>query len=105
MDEKILGGFYMKIMKNLFVALLMLLIAGMAFANGNSEKAGVALPGAPAPFDGSKQVHIALVRQMVEGEFMQMWRAGAEQQAELLGVKLTILGKNMDNKAEADFVY
>ncbi len=105
MDEKILGGFYMKIMKNLFVAFLMLLIAGMAFANGNSEKAGVALPGAPAPFDGSKQVHIALVRQMVEGEFMQMWRAGAEQQAELLGVKLTILGKNMDNKAEADFVY
>lgn len=96
----------MKIMKKLLVGFLMVLIAGMAFANGSSEKkAGVALPGAPAPFDGSKEVHIALVRQMVEGEFMQMWRAGAEEQAKLLGVKLTILGKNMDNKAEADFVY
>lgn len=95
----------MKIMKKLLVALLMLLIAGMAFANGKSEKAGAGLAGAPAPFDGSKKVHIALVRQMVEGEFMQMWRAGAEEQAKLLGVKLTILGKNMDNKAEADFVY
>ena len=57
------------------------------------------------PFDGSKDIHIALVRQMVEGEFMQMWRAGAERQAELMGIKLTVFGKNMDNKAEADFVY
>ncbi len=95
----------MKIMKRVLVVLLMLVVAAMAFANGNSEKAGMALPGAPAPFDGSKAVHIALVRQMVEGEFMQLWRAGAQQQADLLGVKLTVLGKNMDNKAEADFVY
>lgn len=95
----------MKIMKKVLVVLLMLLVAGMAFAGGDSEKAGVALPGAPAPFDGSKEVHVALVRQMVEGEFMQLWRAGAQQQADLLGIKLTVLGKNMDNKAEADFVY
>ena len=32
-------------------------------------------------------------------------RAGAEAQAELMGVKLTVFGKNMDNKAQADFVY
>jgi simple sugar transport system substrate-binding protein len=63
------------------------------------------LEGAPAPFDGSKQVHIALIRQMVEGEFMQMYRAGAQRQADLLGVKLTIFGKNMDNQAQANFVY
>jgi simple sugar transport system substrate-binding protein len=105
MGEKILGGFFMKIMKRVLVVLLMLLVAGMAFAGGDSEKAGVALPGAPAPFDGSKEVHIALVRQMVEGEFMQLWRAGAEQQADLMGIKLTVLGKNMDNKAQADFIY
>ena len=95
----------MKIMKKVLVVLLMLLVAGMAFAGGGSEKPGMALPGAPAPFDGSKEVHIALVRQMVEGEFMQLWRAGAQQQADLMGIKLTVLGKNMDNKAEADFVY
>lgn len=64
-----------------------------------------ALKGAPAPFDGKKQIHIALIRQMVEGEFMQMWQAGAERQAALLGVKLTVFGKNMDNEAQANFVY
>ncbi len=63
------------------------------------------LKGAPKPFDGSKKVHIALIRQMVEGEFMQMYRAGAQRQADLLGIKLTVFGKNMDNQAEANFVY
>ncbi|MFT6559307.1 sugar ABC transporter substrate-binding protein [Sneathiella sp.] len=60
---------------------------------------------APKPFDGSKKVHIALIRQMVEGEFMQMYQAGADRQAELMGVKLTTFGKNMDNQAQANFVY
>jgi simple sugar transport system substrate-binding protein len=105
MGEKILGGFFMKIMKKVLVLLLMLVIASMAFAAGDKEEGGMALPGAPAPFDGSKEVHIALVRQMVEGEFMQLWRAGAQQQADLMGIKLTVLGKNMDNKAQADFIY
>ncbi len=98
----------MKNMKRILVVFMMVLLAAMAFANGSKEAGstgGKGLPGAPAPFDGSKQVHIALVRQMVEGEFMQMWRAGAEEQAKKLGIKLTVLGKNMDNKAEADFVY
>jgi simple sugar transport system substrate-binding protein len=36
---------------------------------------------------------------------MQMYRAGAQRQAELLGVKLTVFGKNMDNQAQANFVY
>lgn len=63
------------------------------------------LKGAPKPFDGSKKVHIALIRQMVEGEFMQMYRAGAKHQADLLGIKLTIFGKNMDNQAQANFIY
>lgn len=30
------------------------------------------LKGAPAPFNGEKKIHFALIRQMVEGEFMQM---------------------------------
>ena len=98
----------MKNMKRILVVFMMVLLAAVAFANGSNEAGSAGkkgLAGAPAPFDGSKQVHIALVRQMVEGEFMQLWRAGAEDQAKKLGIKLTVLGKNMDNKAEADFVY
>lgn len=60
---------------------------------------------APAPFNGDKPVHIAMIRQMVEGEFMQMYQAGADRQAELMGIKLTTFGKNMDNQAQANFVY
>jgi len=65
----------------------------------------LALDNAPAPFDGSKEVHIALIRQMVEGEFMQMYQAGADRQAKLLGIKLTTFGKNMDNQAQSNFIY
>ena len=78
-------------------------LAGLAMLTGTLFVAG--LPGAPAPFNGSKQIHIALIRQMVEGEFMQMYRAGAQRQADLMGVKLTIFGKNMDNQAQANFIY
>ena len=97
----------MKGLKKLVILGLALMLAmTAAFANGQQDAAaGKGLPGAPAPFDGSKQIHVALIRQMVEGEFMQMWRAGAEKQAELMGIKLTVFGKNMDNKAQADFVY
>jgi len=60
---------------------------------------------APKPFDGSKKIHIAMVRQLIEGEFMQMYLAGAQRQADLMGVKLTTLGKNADNQAQANFMY
>ncbi len=88
-----------------FIVLALLLVGAFAFAGGQEEQTQGKLVGAPAPFDGSRQIHVALIRQMVEGEFMQMYRAGAEKQAELLGIKLTVFGKNMDNKAQADFVY
>ena len=73
--------------------------------NANSGSSVTKLEGAPAPFDGSKKVHFALIRQMVEGEFMQMWQDGAQKQADLMGIKLTVLGKNMDNQAQSDFIY
>jgi simple sugar transport system substrate-binding protein len=60
---------------------------------------------APAPFDKPGNVHIVLIRQMVEGEFMQNLLAGATKQAAQLGVKMTVFGKNMDNEAQANFVY
>ncbi len=95
----------MKGLRVLGLIIFSIAMIGTAFAGGQQDTTGTGLEGAPAPFDGSKQVHIALVRQMVEGEFMQMWRAGAEDQADLMGIKLTVFGKNMDNKAQADFIY
>jgi len=79
------------------------IILGLFFST-NSLLAG-GLKGAPPPFDGSKKIHVALIRQMTEGEFMQTFRAGAQVQANLLGIKLTVFGKSMDNQAEANFVY
>ena len=42
---------------------------------------------------------------MLEGEFMQMYEAGAKNQAKALGIELIVLGKQGDNEAEANFVY
>ncbi len=78
-------------------------LMGLLVSTGAVSAAG--LKGAPAPFDGSKKVHVALIRQMTEGEFMQTYRAGAKIQADLMGIDLTIFGKSMDNQAEANFVY
>lgn len=85
-----------------FLLISFIVIIGCGYDKGvNITK----LDGAPAPFEGSKLVHFALIRQMVEGEFMQMWQDGAQKQADLMGIKLTVFGKNMDNQAQADFVY
>lgn len=84
-----------------FIAII-IIIAGCGQDKGENI---TKLDGAPAPFDGSKQVHFALIRQMVEGEFMQMWQDGAQKQADLMGIKFTVFGKNMDNQAQADFIY
>ena len=73
--------------------------------NSENENNVTKLDGAPAPFDGSKKVHFALIRQALEGEFLQMWQTGSQRQADLMGIQLTVLGKNMDNQAQADFIY
>lgn len=51
-----------------FLIIFSLLVLGCS--GSNSSNTSVKLEGAPAPFDGSKKVHFALIRQMVEGEFM-----------------------------------
>ena len=48
-----------------FVILGMFMVVSSLNAKG--------LKGAPPPFDGSKKVHVALIRQMTEGEFMQTY--------------------------------
>ena len=73
--------------------------------NSKNENNVTKLDGAPSPFDGSKKVHFALIRQALEGEFLQMWQTGSQRQADLMGIQLTVLGKNMDNQAQADFIY
>ena len=54
----------------------------------------------PAQFaDGS--VHIALVAQLSAGDYFEQWRAGAEAQADALGVTLDFLGADGDNDRHA----
>lgn len=45
--------------------------------------------------DGS--AHIALVAQLSAGDYFEQWRAGAEAQAEALGIELDFLGADGDN--------
>lgn len=93
-------------MKRLITILFILIVTAIVGCIKDSKGNNVTkLEGAPAPFDGTKKIHFALIRQMVEGEFMQMWQDGAKKQADLMGIRLTVLGKNMDNQAQADFVY
>ena len=89
-------------MKYLIIIIFSVLIIGCGKNNTNNV---TKLEGAPAPFDGSKKLHFALIRQALEGEFLQMWQTGSQKQADLMGIKLTVLGKNMDNQAQADFIY
>ncbi|MDA3951718.1 MAG: substrate-binding domain-containing protein [Spirochaeta sp.] len=94
--------------KTIVLAVIVLLVAGVVFAGGQGESKGpvTELPGAPAPFDGStgRQLHIAHLSYLVEGEFMQMYRAGLERQANELGMKVTVFGKQSDAQAQANFV-
>ena len=89
-------------MKHLIIIIFSVLLIGCGKNNANDV---TKLEGAPAPFDGSKKLHFALIRQALEGEFLQMWQTGSQKQADLMGIKLTVLGKNMDNQAQADFIY
>ena len=63
------------------------------------------IPNAPAPFNGTKTIKIALIQLLIEGEFMQTFRSGAEKQAQLMGIELLALNnKNASNEAQADAV-
>jgi simple sugar transport system substrate-binding protein len=42
-------------------------------------------------------VEIALIRQLAEGDYFQLWEAGAQRQADALGVDMTIYQANNDN--------
>ena len=65
--------------KTIHVALIVLMVVstGLVFAGGQGESSEnvTMIEGAPAPFDGSsgKQLHIAHLSYLQEGEFMQMY--------------------------------
>jgi simple sugar transport system substrate-binding protein len=86
--------------KRMLILLMTILIVAVMICPNTS-----AVQKAPAPFDKPGNVHIVLIRQMVEGEFMQNLLAGATKQAAQIGVKMTVFGKNMDNQAQANFIY
>ncbi len=96
--------------KILLSFVLVVASVGLVVANGNQDQKAAAttykIPGAPAPFDGSKgrQLHIVHISYLQEGEFMQMYRAGVEQQAAALGMKVTLLGRQTDAQACANAV-
>ncbi len=54
----------------------------------------------PAPFDAGP-VKIALVRQLGSGDYFEQWLAGAEAQAEKLGIELLTSDARGDNAAQA----
>lgn len=100
----------MRLTRNITLMLLMFaVIVSGAFAGGQQEGGGdgddvTMLEGAPAPFDGTEKLTIAHVGYLLEGEFMQMYRAGAEAQATLMDMDFITLGKQTDAQAQANFV-
>ncbi|TQO20681.1 simple sugar transport system substrate-binding protein [Rhodoglobus vestalii] len=78
-------------------------LGGCAQSSGTAGSSGaVPEPGAtatgprPAPFDGDP-VKVALVRQSGAGDYFQAWGAGAEAQAEIANIELTISDARNDN--------
>lgn len=54
----------------------------------------------PAPFD-DPPVQIALVRQLGSGDYFEQWLAGAQEQADALGIELLASDARGDNAAQA----
>lgn len=55
---------------------------------------------AQSPSAGAS-VRIALVRQLAEGDYFQLWQAGAERQASAIGIDLSISNASGDNAKQA----
>jgi len=51
--------------------------------------------------DTMEPIEIALIRQLAEGDYFQLWEAGAQRQADALGVDMTIYNARNDNAQQA----
>lgn len=76
-------------------------LAGTATAPALAQ---TAIEGAPAPFDGSKQPRIALVRYLSTGDFFQAYLSGVQRQAEALGMDLRIFDSRQDAALQSDMI-
>ena len=75
------------------VVVASLLIPAAAFAQSPAAP--------PAPFD-APPVQIALVRQLSSGDYFEQWLAGAQAQAEALGIELLVSSAEGDNAVNAE---
>jgi simple sugar transport system substrate-binding protein len=55
----------------------------------------------PSPFNGSKPVEVALVRQSGAGDYFEQWGAGAANQAKAANIHLTVTDARNDNAKQA----
>lgn len=76
-----------------------LALFGLAALAGTSLAEGI--PGAPAPFDQGG-VKVALVTYISAGDFFQAYQAGAEAQAEALGIDLQVFQGRQDAAEQRD---
>jgi simple sugar transport system substrate-binding protein len=60
-----------------------------------------ALAPAPAPFNGTEPVKIAVVQNSGAGDYFQQWTNGARQQADALGIEYTWYDAQADNAKQA----
>jgi simple sugar transport system substrate-binding protein len=56
---------------------------------------------APAPFNGTEPVQIAVVQNSGAGDYFQQWTNGAKQQADALGIEYTWYDAQADNAKQA----
>ena len=69
-------------------------------ASAAASASGATSADVPAPFD-DPPVQIALVRQLGSGDYFEQWLAGAEEQADALGIELLTSDARGDNAAQA----
>jgi simple sugar transport system substrate-binding protein len=74
---------------------------GIEAATETVDEDGSESAAAPAPFDSSEPVQIALVQNSGAGDYFQQWTNGARQQAEALGMEMQVYDAQADNARQA----
>jgi simple sugar transport system substrate-binding protein len=77
------------------------LVAVTAFAIAGTAPVGAQDASSSPAAAGGEAVSIALVRQLAEGDYFQLWESGAQQQAAELGIDLTVYNASGDNARQA----
>ncbi|MGI4856085.1 MAG: substrate-binding domain-containing protein, partial [Janthinobacterium lividum] len=78
-------------------------LAALAVLAVSSNACAAGLSGAPAPFDKG-HVDVALVSLFSDGDFFQVYQAGAEKQANALGIRLRRFPGRGDSARQRDAI-